>query len=331
MYRNSTNWVLSGTETQRLSSRKMITGQGTNLQNPSDDICRIYVPDEGKIFVQVDQFGADALIVSWLTRHGLLRDLFNLGSKPHVYLGLAFPNHWEKDFPFIRELPIENPVQVFAHPEWKKLAKAIKDSDSNPPSSRFYYLYKQTCHSANYDIKTPTFIFNVLQKSDGKVVLSKREGDLFLGTYRTLFSELAPWHIEIQEQIRETRTLYNLQGFPRYFGGPFSEKLYKEAYAHIPQSTVATITNEAYVEAQDWLDHEREDWDLLPQKHDSILCQCPVDEALICGKWLKSLVERPLQNNRGEQLRMKADISTGFNWSKHREDSNPFGMKEIKL
>lgn len=109
-----------------------------------------------KLLCQADQAGAEALIVAWECDPGKYRDLFLNGIKPHVYLGLPFYQHWEKEYPAIHEIRQLSISDIPKHPDWKRLSKAIKDSDSNPASTRYYYLYKQTCHCVDEETEILT-------------------------------------------------------------------------------------------------------------------------------------------------------------------------------
>src|SRR6266852_2942552 len=90
--RNTCQWGNCLTLSFRNNSRKVFGTYGTNLQNPTDRICRIYKADEGKILCQVDQSGAEALITAYLCRPGNLRELFIQGINPHVYTALNIFN-----------------------------------------------------------------------------------------------------------------------------------------------------------------------------------------------------------------------------------------------
>ena len=86
--RNSCSWGIGLADSFRQQSKKCSNGTGTNLQNPTKAICKIYEPDEGKIFCQADQAGAEALIVAYLCKPGPFRNLFLQGIKPHVFVAL---------------------------------------------------------------------------------------------------------------------------------------------------------------------------------------------------------------------------------------------------
>lgn len=154
------SYVIPGTKTFRLSSRKLLGTFGTNLQNWSKKMRQLVVAGPGYKLVQVDQAGAEALIVAYLAPPGRYRDLFIHKVSPHVYFGLyAFPDVWKAelgyDIKYLYEASIE---ECKADKRWKEIAKCIKATDNNPPSRRYYYFQKQInhCLPAGYEVLTPT-------------------------------------------------------------------------------------------------------------------------------------------------------------------------------
>lgn len=341
--RDTTQYVLTGTETYRLSSRALMRnkhigfkGWGGNLQNKSDEIRRIYRPDKGKVFVQVDQAGAEALIVSYLTRHGKFRDLFLNGIKSHNFVAMhLFCDYWcNNGCPFTREIKDLPIVELGKLKEFKQLCKIIKETD---PVNHYYFIGKKTCHSANYKMQGNTFAIDVLKESEGTVRLSLREAERFLLMYHTLFPEIRMWHIETEQELSRTKNLggqmllRNLQGFPRVFTGIWGESLFREAIAFRPQSTVGTITNIAVASEQEYIEREGRDWDLLNNCHDSSLTQCPEGEEVECARVKKSFMEQELVSPRGEKFKMKSEAGVGKNWGKWNEKYNPEGIKELSV
>ena len=79
------SYVITGTETGRLSSRESVYGSGTNLQNiPRGEIVRsIFVPDDGKVFINADLSQAEARVVAYLARDGRLQSVFEQGGDIH--------------------------------------------------------------------------------------------------------------------------------------------------------------------------------------------------------------------------------------------------------
>ena len=332
-HRSTTAWQLAGTKTFRLGSREIFkltgneeSGWGTNLQNPSANLSRIYIPDEDKIFIQVDQAGAEALVVAYLVRDANFRALFNAGIKSHVYVALhLFIEHWSKEFPEARELIHFAIKDVPRHSAWKALSSAIKKHD------KYYAIGKMVCHASNYGMEPPAFRMNVLQRTDGKIVLTKEESEKFLGLYHSLFPEIRQWHGEIDAMVAATRTLYNLQGYPIHFGGNLNNsKAKKESYARIPQSTVGTITNIAYGDTQDFIEQNSlaDEWDVLVNKHDSLLLQVPIDHKYVASKVLSAALQPKLVGRDGVIFNMKTECQAGYNWGKYNEENNSQGMRD---
>lgn len=299
--RNTCIYKHAGTKTFRQSSVAVLKRWGGNLQNVEKSLRRIYIPDEGKIFVQVDQSGADALIVAYLCRPGNYRSLFENKIKPHSYIAMhLFKDIWPQkmvqhrlihsasDFD-IEELLLCPIPKLNENPFWPKLAKLIKASDDWALTERYYYLGKQTEHSSNYDIKAPTFQMNVLEKSGGKIVISREDAEHFLNVKHALYPEIKDdFHTNVRKQIEQTGMLYNLQGFPyQVTNWEVRDSDWKEYYSWIPQSTVAEITNVAYHKLQEYIETENLKWDLLANTHDSYMTQCPIGEEHECARVMK--------------------------------------------
>lgn len=325
--RATTGWKLSGTKTFRLASAKWLNGVGTNLQNPSKGALKVFCADVGKEFVQVDQAGAEALIVAYLTDKGGFRDLFLNGIKSHNYVALhLYIDIWTKYFSEARKWLLLSPADLKKEPRWKDYINLIK---SNEHAQR-YYIAKKTCHAANYGMKFSTFVKAVLLDSGGTVVLTNDNAKRFLGIYHSLFPEIQRWHKETQEILFALRELRNLFGFPRKFYGVFGDAMFREAFAFPPQSTVGTITNIAFEQMDKHIQARQPEWDLLNNKHDSILMQVPLGQGIEAGRLLSHYMEQHLISHKGERFQMKSDCSIGLNWEK-RSEYNPDGMEEVKL
>ena len=275
-----------------------------------------------KVFVQVDQSGAEALIVAYLCRAGKFRDLFLNGIKPHVFVALnLFVEEWSKmgdkiDNTTLVKCLVAEPRDLRNVPGWKAIETVIKDSDNWEPSRRYYYLAKQVCHSSNYDIKARTFKLNLLQKSDGAIARSEAECGVMLERYHKLFPEIREWHQDTVAKVKKTSILRNLFGHPRLFTGPKDESEWKKWHAFVPQSTVGAITNYAFAEIQEEIQQEKHplDIDLLINCHDSILAQCLPERVNYTAKLLSSKLNRRMVSPRGEEFYMKSEAQAGNDW-----------------
>lgn len=340
--RFTTAYTLAGTDTFRRGSRALLRfrpdkGFGSNYQNWNKKMRDLIVADEGYLLGQNDQSGAEALIVAYLCRMGRFRQLFLHKIKPHVFVGMhLFRDVWERTLGgSIEKFIVSDIDKLKLIDGWSELDNIIKDSDNWPSDQRYYYIAKQTCHSANYSIRGPTFQMNTLVKSEGSVVLSVKQCNNFLGMYHDLFPEIRQWHCEIQDEVKSTRTLNNLFNFPRKFHEPTGEELFKQAYAFKPQSTVACITSRAIVNLQRRIEERDsllgEGFDILQDGHDSILWQSSKEKVKECAAEVKKELEQELTSPRGEIFKMGSECSIGENWGPKSAKYNLLGLEEVKI
>lgn len=332
--RNTTTWKLGGTKSLRLASATLFDIYGTNLTNIEKDLRRLYWADKGKKLVQTDQAGAEALIVAYLCKPGKFRSLFEHNVKPHVFVAMhVFLGTWRMQ---CKDLDIESfvntPIPELKKKEgWQMLDKLIKDSDNWQPNERYYFFAKQMCHSLNYDAREFAFRMNVLEKSRGKVVLSKQQAMDYITKYHGLFPEIRDWHRSLAEELRHTGMITNLFGYPFPCDDMPSEYDLKEWYAIPPQSTVGCITHIAITQMQQFIEDNKLDWDCWNNNHDSMVTQCPIEEELECGRMSKQFMEQDLISPRGEKFRMRSETQSGFNWSPWKKDKNEHGLLPLDI
>lgn len=364
--RNSTQ-ILS--KKQVINGKTVKKGWGSNLQNLEKGARKMYLSDgwnpsleerllfwletgdttifteqelsEIRVMIQRDQAGAEALIVAYECEPREYRQLFINNIKPHVYIGLKlFPDVWKKKVSptlieqgcNIDELCQTDIKDLKSNPFWKDVKELIASSDNWPLSERYYYFAKQTCHSANYGIEDNTFRLNVLDKSGGKVILTKEQSKYFLSTYRSIFPEIPERNDKIAFQAREYKLLYNLFGHPYQITDYRIEDKLKEYYAWSAQSTVGEITRIASTKMYEWIEeNNRKTIDILADTHDSYLLQCRLDEVKeavkVSGVFMNLPFVSPVD---GAHFNMKSEFNIGFNWSPAKKETNPLGLQTVK-
>lgn len=336
--RNTTCFKLGGTKTLRLSSAALFDNSpfecGTNLTNIEKDLRRLYWADKGKKLVQTDQSGAEALIVAYLCKAGKFRQLFEHNVKPHVFVAMhVFLDTWKIN---LKDLDVASfiatPIPELKKKQgWELLDKMIRESDNWPPRERYYFFAKQMCHSLNYGCNEFAFRMNVLEKSRGKVVLTKQQAQDYIIKYHGLFPEIRAWHRDIENELRVTGMLHNLFGYPFPASDEIREQDLKEWYAISPQSTVGCITHIAITEMQKFIEENNLDWDILNNNHDSMLVQCPEAEELECGRMSTKFMNQELTSPRGEKFRMRSECQSGYNWSPWKKDKNELGLLPLAI
>ena len=294
-----------------------------------------------RVFLQTDQSGAEALIVAYDCDAGDYRKLFIFKIKPHTYVALKlFPSQWkaealahnlsigDSDIDELYNTSIEN---LSKNPAWKELSLLISLSDNWSAEKRYYYLAKQTVHSANYDIQAPRFRMNILEKSEGVIVISMEQAEYFLDTYRSLFPEIPRRNQRVQQQVEQTGIIYNQFGFPfRVTNYNMGNEDMKKLYAWGPQSTIGEITRIAVSRFQEWIESNSAPFDILVDCHDSYLVQCPLQYVKLCKEKMEEFMNQKLKSFiDGTEYRMRSETNVGFNWGTRKKGVNDLGLDKL--
>ena len=167
-------------------------------------------------------------------------------------------------------------------------------------------------HSFNYDLGFRSFAL--------LMEMPENEAKWLIERYHRKYPEVrGNYHSMVKLQLSKDRTLTNLFGRKRVFLGMWEDKLFKEAFAHIPQSTTADKINR---QGLSYIYNNQEKFgslELLNQVHDSIGFQLPITipwtkhaEILID---IKKSMETPLTWGATEFV-VPVDIQMGLSMSK---------------
>ena len=145
--------------------------------------------------------------------------------------------------------------------------------------------------------------------------IPESEAKRLLNQYFATYPRIKVWHMQLQHQLRNSRELTTPIGRKRIFFNRWSERLFKEGLAYIPQSTISDIVNDALVCLHNRIRDYRLPYDILMQVHDSIVVQCPEDINTIkkCVSDIKHCLHRPLEIN-GRIMTIPIEIKVGKNW-----------------
>jgi len=304
-YRSSYKPV--GAETGRLSSGETIFGTGGNQQNWPHDLLCFFLFDEGYIGYSIDLSQIENRIVAYTG--GVLTQIeaFEQGLDLHTLTASV----------------------IFRKP-YDQVSKIDGSSYLGDGRQSERYWGKKGNHAVNYDVGYKKFaLVNELPESDAKMILE----DIHRGYPQIRGS----YHVLIQNMLKSSRTVTNLFNRQRLFLGPIfpsypnvpqsaCEDTYRQAYAHLPQSTTADKVNEQGLEHIYYNQQWYKPVELLTQVHDSIVFQIPLSvpwiyhaEAILR---MKQSLETPLIWHERE-IETPVDLSIGFDMCKEH-------MKEIK-
>ena len=254
----------TGTKSFRLACSK-IFGRGLNLQQIPSPVKALLNPRQGKVFVSMDQASAESRIVAYLAEAGQYRRILELGASHHVYTALQIsPGVCGDKYTGV---PIEDLMD-----DYEKINKKIR------ADKILYATAKMINHASNYGVGGRELAINMLEKSKGAIAVSSKEATMFRRVYDATYPEIVVWRERTKRQVKDTRILRNLFGYPRVFNQQFTEPYLKEALSFIPQSTVGTLNNLVHTELQDHIELNYLTWNILLNTHDSLMLEVPKDD-----------------------------------------------------
>lgn len=315
-----------GTENGRWSSSENAFGRGTNLQNITPTMRRMFCADDGWRLISTDLEQAESRLVAglvWQTTGNRKYWTACESSDLHTLVcRLSWPElDWTDDH---------------------KANRAIADQAYPGLRARFTYrdVAKRVGHGSNYRGSAFGIAAAVGIPSDVVADFQRR--------YFAAFPAIQDWHRQVAATLIDRQHLDTPLGRRRwFFGRPNEDATIREAIAFTPQSTIGELLNLAMLRC----------WNrsrlppslpnhlpiqLLLQNHDAFLFQTPESTDL---PWLlsevKSELEIPIPLVRGgqvEYLIIPGEFVTGWNWAYkeqspdrtnwHFEDGNPDGLSK---
>ena len=285
-----------GTTTGRLSSSETIFETGTNMQNLPPEMLRFLLADAGYISYLMDLSQAENRTLAYIA--------------PEPSMIRAFENGID--------LHRQTAALIF-----NKALDQVSDEDGSAPigggtfSERFWG--KKANHSLNYDFGFKSFaLLYEIPEADAKFIVDR---------YHTVYPGVRAYHAWVRSKLSKTRTLENCFGRKRLFLDRWGDELFKEAYAYIPQSTVAEKLNDhglcfVYYNQQWFYPVE-----LLNQIHDALAFQISTKHDFKihaeCILRIRDSLESPISWG-ATQFSIPVDLKVGFGMDKKKS-------KEVKL
>lgn len=293
--RMRTSYNIGGTETWRFSSSSNAFGRGTNKQNLTDEVRRIFVADEGKKFAYIDLDQAESFCTGVL-----------------AYLASGQRNYFDA----CSSGDLHTTVTKLVWPQlpWTGDLKQDKEIAETVFYRHFTYRFmsKKGGHGSNYYGKPYTISMHM--HVEPHVV------EAFQAAYFESFPELPVWHQNVAMRLQSTGCIETPLGNKRRFWGRLdSDDTLKEAIAFGPQSMVALILNLGMYRVWKYCQGLVE---IMAQVHDALLIQYDEkleDEALEATQHYMK-VEVPVKDL---VLNIPNSVEgVGWNWGKAKVDKN---------
>jgi len=314
-------YSVTGTVTGRRASRKTFLGYGSNGQNQpkhsdlGEKFQGVFTSRPNRIFVYCDQASAEEWIVQ-----GIIADVSG-------------------DTKGIEELKESIRSGISRHARLASLIFNLPIEKTNDKECLEYYVGKKTRHACNYDMRENTMAAQMA--AEGYAV-----GPKFCLAIQTKFHEVEPsirgvYHKHIQHELVTKRFLRTPLGRERTFFGLHPNrdngKVFREAYAYIPQSTIGDNNGLAILYCEQtrpkWVYKDRTDGVLL-DGHDSTMLEVEdnFDTILEALALLKAAYNRTMRFEHGFEVQVPIDCKIGYSikgLAKCPADLNVPGLRNI--
>ncbi len=253
------SYNICGTETFRLSSSANAFDSGTNLQNipkgtkakEAEDLSlpnirKIFIPDSGYTFFDMDLDRADLQVVVWEADDHDLKKALRMGVDMHCMNAV--------DIFRIKGIPVDELVE--SHPNYRERRSQIGEDKRQRA--------KMGVHAVDYYCKENTLAV--------QLGITRKEAAAFIEGWYSAHPGIKRWHEHTERQLTTRRFVENRYGYRRFYFDRV-EGLLPEALAWIPQSTVAITINKIWHNIY----HHLPEVQVLLQVHDSLAGQFPKD------------------------------------------------------
>lgn len=235
-----------GTKFGRLSSSKTIFDTGMNLQNQPPEMRRFLLFDPGYIGYNMDLSQGENRVVAYIGPVPEMIEAFEMGKDVHSLTGSLLSG-----------LPPD---------EVKRQDEADIKCPIGGGNYTWRYWGKRANHGLNYDLGPVNFALgNEIPYSDGALIVAK---------YHQAYPGIRQgYHAQIRQMLSTSRTVTNPFGRKILFLDRWGDKLFKDAYDSMAQSTIADIVDEWGLNFIYYNQQIFHDLELLLQVHDSIVFQ----------------------------------------------------------
>lgn len=241
------------------------------------DIKSMFIRDAGKVIIQVDASQAEPRVVAVLSEDWELLEAFE--NKVDIHRRTA--------------------GLIFGYTTRLELSSSFRNDivDNLPKGGPERYTGKTTRNAGNYDMKKHTFMLNFntnAQKYEIPMDVSEWKAGQMLEIFHAASPKIrGVFHRDIKAAIDSSRVLVDCSGGVRIFNGRMDDSLYQEAYANIPQRTIAHLVQGAALRIDEELNGDTNVmW--AEEKHDALYLQAPENDWERYARMMKKHMEIPI-------------------------------------
>lgn len=264
-----------------------------------------------RMLVEFDKAGAEWVIVAYCAGDPRMIEVVESGQSPHEVTGNLITGApielIQKERKIIGEMTDAVTIDELrrAHlPEMFEIPLLFF-----PRIFSIRQMAKKSNHGLNYMMGAREFSYQTeMEERDCKKII-----DLYT---RRAYPNIPLWWESIKRELKNNdRVVMNCFGRKRRFLEAWGADLWKQAIAHVPQSTNVDMLNGGMIACYND-DKLMEIWDLLEQVHDSLLMQ------VVVGDWKRIAADAmkidkyltPLCVYGGREFRVATEMKVGKSW-----------------
>ena len=307
-FRSSTGILKSpvSVDNMGIALQTMTKHEESGMQKGGGDLRSMFIADSGYSFVEIDQAQAeDRVTCVWAEDYDALK---NYDKKEYKY-----NKHGLKD------------------DRHTLTTMAAVGLTFDEVTADYRQIGKETRHAGNLDIGKHELMENFASHG---FFISEWKCGKFLDSFHAANPKIRNvFHTDVQQALSNNNcTLTSPHGRSRTFFNKWGRDMWKEAYAHLNQSTVSDQTKFAMLDCTKVLKGYKKWWFFCLESHDSVLALVKdeiIDEYIVN---IKLLFERPIDFSsctlkRDFKLVIPTDVQVGKRWIGH-STTYPDGMKK---
>jgi DNA polymerase I-like protein with 3'-5' exonuclease and polymerase domains len=302
--RMRTTLSVGGTETFRFSSSKTLWDTGCNLQTIPRELRSMFIADDGYEMAEFDLNRGESWVYAHLSGDPEMMRIHQTGGDFHAETACAISSLFG---------------ERVSMDEWEEFYS--KDPEKG---YKLRFLGKKSNHAFAYRMGPHRAAETVNESADDTgITITVGEGKKMREFWLKKYLMIPTWWSNIENELREARTLESPLGRKWTFFDRWGDSLFKEATARVPQSTSVDYLNRGMLKVYDEMVIPcRYGTELLHQNHDSILVQYRGEHRDAVMREIMDLMEFEFNVN-GHDITIPVEPQYGPNWQDLTEWKSP--------
>jgi DNA polymerase I-like protein with 3'-5' exonuclease and polymerase domains len=300
-WRMRTSYNIGGTRTGRFSSSKSPTGSGGNLQNVSEPLRHIFIPDPGMVLCGIDAEQSDSRMIGFMC-------------------GLLFGDWTYLDACESGDLHTSVARMVWTELPWTGDLK--KDRKIANMSFYRHHSYRDASKHLGHGVNFLGKPYTMSKETH----IPTKDVQKFTEKYFAAFSCIQKWQVWTASELQSKQQLVSIHGRKRdFFDRTNADETIRKGLAFL--AAAATADNLDLGMFKIW--RHMPEVQLLAQVHDAVYFQFPeeLDRSAVVAK-AQRLLELPLIAPNNRRFVVPSEAKLGYNWGNYIYPDEAMGIPE---